>query len=249
MKEGAWKDYFSFSKKERIAIFILLIIIAVFIVLPYLYAPDFKKPVVDEKLEQQLISKQPYDPNKFPLNDSTSVNNPTDFNASATQTIARDLFYFDPNTLDALGFQRLGLRDKTINTILNYRSKGGYFRTPEDIRKIYGLKKEEADALIPFVKIQSAKQQKEIQATVSSADKNYPENSHTIKKININTATAEEWKALPGIGDVLSNRIVKFRNMLHGFSTIDDIKKTYGLSDSTFQLIRPYLILPDSSAQ
>jgi DNA uptake protein ComE-like DNA-binding protein len=48
---------------------------------------------------------------------------------------------------------------------------------------------------------------------------------------------------LPGIGDVLSKRIVKFRNSIHGFKSIDDIKKTYGLSDSTFQIILPYLTI------
>ncbi|ULT43472.1 hypothetical protein KRR40_08600 [Niabella defluvii] len=34
------------------------------------------------------------------------------------------LFSFDPNTLDADGFKKLGLRDKTIRTLLNYRNKG-----------------------------------------------------------------------------------------------------------------------------
>ena len=152
MKKGTWKDYFSFSKKERVAILILLIIIVVFVVLPYLYAPVFKKPVVDEKLEQQLTAqKSPENFNKFSGDNSADVNNTADNNNPAAQTTVRELFYFDPNTLDAAGWKRLGLRDKTINTIQNYCSKGGHFRVPDDIRKIYGLKKEEADALVPFV--------------------------------------------------------------------------------------------------
>ena len=33
-----------------------------------------------------------------------------------------ELFAFDPNILDAAGWKKLGLRDKTINTIQNFIS-------------------------------------------------------------------------------------------------------------------------------
>ena len=97
--------------------------------------------------------------------------------------------------------------------------------------------------MIPYIKINSTKNnnafhtEQKPQTTINSSIKNNP------KKININAATAEDFKSLPGIGDVLGNRIVKFRNAIHGFKTIDDVKKTYGLSDSTFQSIKPYLVL------
>jgi hypothetical protein len=50
-----------------------------------------------------------------------------------------ELFYFDPNTLSAEGWKKLGLRDKTIHTIQNYLGKGGILRNPEDLQKVYGL--------------------------------------------------------------------------------------------------------------
>ena len=71
--------------------------------------------------------------------------------------------------------------------------------------------------------------------------------THQYKKTNINTATAEDWKAFPGIGDVIANRIVKFRTSMGGFKSVDQVGKTYGLSDSVFQLIKPYLYVKDSS--
>ena len=63
------------------------------------------------------------------------------------------------------------------------------------------------------------------------------------KTIDINNATEEDWKSLPGIGDVLSKRIVKFRTSRGGFQSVDDVARTYGLKDSVFQMIRPYLKL------
>src|SRR5215831_17229961 len=137
MSKVFWKDYFSFSKKERIAIFILLSIIIVFVILPFFFTPNFKKPVVDQQLQKQLSALQ----NNKSSTDSNEVNgqatvvNDTTIEDQKTQA---QLFYFDPNTLDETGWKKLGISDKTIHTIINYRNKGGHFYKPEDIRRIYG---------------------------------------------------------------------------------------------------------------
>lgn len=68
------------------------------------------------------------------------------------------------------------------------------------------------------------------------------------RKININTASAEEWQTLYGIGPYRSDRIVRFRNALGGFYSVDQVSETYGLPDSVFKEIKVQL-LPDSSWQ
>ena len=85
-------------------------------------------------------------------------------------------------------------------------------KKPEDIRKIYGLKKEEADALIPYIKIERKSSQQKAIAKNEEQNKPQTQPAQILKKIDINSATAEDFKALPGIGDVLSTRIIKFRN-------------------------------------
>jgi len=52
MSKGFWKDYFSFSKKERTAVIILLTIIVVFVILPYFFTQNFKKPFIDPKFQK-----------------------------------------------------------------------------------------------------------------------------------------------------------------------------------------------------
>jgi DNA uptake protein ComE-like DNA-binding protein len=59
----------------------------------------------------------------------------------------------------------------------------------------------------------------------------------------VNTADSAQWESLPGIGPVLAARIVKFRERLGGFYSIRQIGETYGLPDSTFNKIQPYLRL------
>jgi len=238
--KSIWKDYFTFSKKERNAVFILISILAVIIVLP-LFVPAKKLDIkIDTKLQQQLDSlQQTHSQYKNDYTDTV----PTKDSVLHTDVSIR-LFPFDPNTLDEQGFKQLGLSDKVIHTIINYRSKGGYFKTPQDIKKIYGLSNANAERLIPYIKIASAAKNNNYKNDVKQDENKLPaSNTNYYHTININTATAEEWKTLPGIGDVIANRIVKFRNSIGGFKSVDDVKKTYGLSDSIFNLIRPYLIL------
>jgi competence ComEA-like helix-hairpin-helix protein len=206
--------------------------------LPLFFPAKKLSITIDEKLQQQLDSLQ----QKRSAFNVSYVDSIPSSDSGSLKTSPVKLFPFDPNTLNEQGFKQLGLSDKVIHTIINYRNKGGSFKTPQDIKKIYGLSSADAERLIPYIKIASTKNNDYKNDVVQTTEKNTSANKnyHTI---NINTATAQEIKTLPGIGDVLANRIVKFRNSMGGFKSVDDVRKTYGLSDSTFNLIRPYLIL------
>ena len=63
-------------------------------------------------------------------------------------------------------------------------------------------------------------------------------------KININTATAAELDNLPGIGPVLSQRIVDYRKANGPFAAIEDIKNVQGIGEVTFEEIRESIFVP-----
>lgn len=158
------------------------------------------------------------------------------------------LFAFDPNTLDEQGWFKLGLRDRTIKTILNYVSKGGRFRKPEDLERIYGLFPDEYERLRPYIRI----------ATTESpaAAAKWPENQAASKpagykhpSVEINTADTSAWIALPGIGSKLAQRIVLFREKLGGFYSIKQVAETFGLADSVFLKIEPLLKLENTAVR
>ena len=64
--------------------------------------------------------------------------------------------------------------------------------------------------------------------------------------MDVNKNDTAAFIALPGIGVKLSQRIVNFRERLGGFYKIDQIGETFGLADSIFQKIKPYLKLDNT---
>ena len=59
--------------------------------------------------------------------------------------------------------------------------------------------------------------------------------------LDINHATTSEWERLPGWGEVLSKRTVKFRQALGGFVSIEQLKLVYGLDPEVVEENRPFL--------
>lgn len=142
----------------------------------------------------------------------------------------REPFPFDPNTATAEDFTRLGLPEKTVQSILNYRSKGGKFRTAADFAKIYALPAADFERLEPYIQIQPS-------AKFAASS----------KTIDINLASLEDWGTLPGIGEKRAQMILNYREKLGGFTQIEQLGQCYGVPDSVFQKIRPRLALSQAT--
>jgi competence protein ComEA len=63
--------------------------------------------------------------------------------------------------------------------------------------------------------------------------------------VNINTASAEELDALPGIGPVLSARIVAYREQNGAFTTLDQLAEVDGISTGLLERLGPLITLDD----
>jgi competence protein ComEA len=66
----------------------------------------------------------------------------------------------------------------------------------------------------------------------------YSSSVSTSAKININTANANLLQTLPGIGPVLSERIIEYRNQNGLFGMIDDIKDVSGIAEKKYEGIK-----------
>jgi DNA uptake protein ComE-like DNA-binding protein len=60
--------------------------------------------------------------------------------------------------------------------------------------------------------------------------------------MNLNICDSASLVALPGIGPVLSSRIIKYRNLIGGYVSVDQLKEVYGLPEETFDMISAWVI-------
>lgn len=62
------------------------------------------------------------------------------------------------------------------------------------------------------------------------------------KSIDINSANAEELEQLPGIGPVLAERIIQYREENGGFEEIEEIRSVNGIGDRIYLRISDYIV-------
>jgi competence protein ComEA len=256
------KDYLTFTRKERIGILVIVGLILFTLFLPHVLKENSNNYFTHTDTAWIAAVKKLEIKKPDSLNDHVQKRDAEDSyayqydrkksNYYETNISSGELFYFDPNTISSSDWKTLGVRDKTIQTILNFLSKGGHFYKPEDLQKIYGLHKDEYERLEPYVNIETTASSLNQQFVSSKPDdeirplRNY---APRYTSLDINTADTSAFISLPGIGSKLALRIVTFRDKLGGFYSIDQIAETYGLADSTFQKIKQYLKLENASVK
>lgn len=117
-----------------------------------------------------------------------------------------EYFKFDPNTLDSVGWLRLGVKPWTIKAIMKQRRGGWKYYSCDKLQDIYNLPDSIYQKINPYCHIDSPT----TKTTYTGV-------------INLNTASHEELKSLKGIGDVYARIIMEKREKLGGFHSIDQL--------------------------
>lgn len=141
-----------------------------------------------------------------------------------------NLYDFDPNLISLKEWEDLGVENRIGIRIKKYLAAGGSFKRASDLGKIYGFDSVKMAELVPYVKILEGKYK----------DKDLSQGKLLIP---LNGSDTTQLKQLPGIGSKLSSRIVKYRELLGGFVSKDQILEVYGISSEEYIRISAMLFI------
>lgn len=128
-----------------------------------------------------------------------------------TDTVKIEMQFFDPNTADSLTLLRVGLKPWQAKGILHYRAKGGSYRKPEDLRKLYGMTDSIYALLEPWIQIP--------EQPADTAKPEFVRVGHEKRDtiLELNSVDSLDLQYIRGIGPVVAKAIVYRREALGGF--------------------------------
>lgn len=150
--------------------------------------------------------------------------------ATSAASAARPVRQYDPNHLGDFTGYRLGLSPRALDALYSYRDSGHTLYGAKTLQRVTSLSDSTLRRLRPKLRFPPRP------ARPSPKPGRAP-------RLDLNSATAEQLREVPGVGPVLSARILKFREALGGFQDASQLLDVYGLPPevaerliATFQL-------------
>ena len=226
----------SFNKGERVAIITILAAIFLLVLACVLHRPRVS---LDEASLHNLDSLLALRNAAIEEQQQNATQN------AVQQVIELTPFPFNPNTMIEEEGRRIGLTDRQIRNIMNYREKGGKFYAKSDLAKLYTISEEDFAQLEPFIVLPevarrtTSKADTEIKPTPQEEAK--PKEKKAIPIVDLNTVDSLTLVELPQIGPYTALRIIEFRDKLGGFVDKEQLRDVKGMDEARFFAIELYI--------
>ncbi len=212
------KAHFTFSKKQRNGIFFLILLIIGLQCICF-----FIVPMVIGGSE-----------NEISFNDKAFSQFKKEIDSLRTIELENrkpKVFPFNPNYITDYKGTSLGMSSAEIDRLLIFREQNKWIRTVKQFQDVTKISDSLLNAISPYFKFP----ERVIDPKVSKNPKTseYDKWSKTFtQKEDLNVVTARQLQKIGGIGEVLSERIIKYRNKFPG-GFIADIQlwDVYGLNE------------------
>lgn len=170
---------------------------------------------------------------------------PTYYYATEERKVER--FPFDPNTADSTQLLRLGLAPWQVRNIYKYRARGGVYRSKEAFAQTYGLTTKQYRELEPYIHISAdyLPASTFVKKPERDTTRHYPEKMKEGEQVMLNTADTSQLQRVPGIGSYYAKEIVRQRQRLGGFVSLDQLDAIEGFP----QQAKSYLVVQQSGVR
>lgn len=211
------KSYFTFTRNQRTAIFCLLVGIVIFQV-GYYFTDFSSKLSTSPEKEKWLSLQHQIDSIKLQKLDYVPK-----------------IYPFNPNFITDFKGYKLGMSVAEIDRLLVFRKRNKYVNSPEEFQAVTKVSDSLLNVISPYFKFPDwVKHKKEFKN-----DTYYPKSGFAKKEkivvIDINQATKEDLIKIYGIGEAISLRILKFRESLGGFVSMNQMNDVWGLSPEVIE--------------
>lgn len=155
----------------------------------------------------------------------------------------RVLSDFNPNLVTEEELKLLGFNARSSEALLRYRNEGGVYYKKEDLRYLAGMSPVFYEKISPFIIVDTSLSPRLVSEEKGERKEDLKAGETRSAEVDINNSNVYEWQMLKGIGPKYAEWIIRYREKLGGFSSIDQISETFNLPDSVFQSIKPFLTI------
>ena len=146
---------------------------------------------------------------------------------------------FNPNFISDYKAYILGISAQELSRLQAFRETGKYVNSAKEFQEVTGVSDSLLATIAPLFKFPDWVSKKKDGSFYSYDNKT----SAKIVKKDLNTATVEDLLPIRGIGEKLSERILKYREHLGGFSSKKQLGEVYGLSEDVITEVWKYFDL------
>ncbi len=209
--------FFKFSREQRTGVFLLFSII-ITLQLVYFFV-DFSSFSKDSPEKEKWLSLQ----------------SQIDSLKQQKLDYVPKIYPFNPNFITDYKGYKLGMSVAEIDRLLAFRKENRYVNSPKEFQAVTKVSDSLLDAISPYFKFPDwVKNKKEF-----SEYKKYPKTAFSQKEkmvvIDINQATQEDLIKIYGVGEAISIRILKFKESLGGFVSMEQMNDIWGLSPEVIE--------------
>ncbi len=207
-----FSTYFYFSKSQRSGLLALLVLIVVLQTI-YFFV-DFSLPIKENPEKEKWLAVQ------------TEIDS-----LKSTMSIKGSKLYpFNPNFISDYKGYKLGMSVQEIDRLLTFRKQNKFVNSAAEFQKVTQISDSLLGVIAPYFKFPDWVKQKTKWKTFPNS--NYPTFAKKEKMIviDINIATSEELVKVYGVGEVIAQRIVSYKESLGGFVAMEQLNEVWGLS-------------------